>query len=262
MELDIAFLTNVARESSYALYLTGALKARMKAIFAVYWDEEKGQWNVIILEWDASYIFASNFIPLSAQLLNSGTIFLYYTDLTYTLLIIYFGFGCLLSMYGCYHHYIGLEVQRHPRQIAGFWGYSFQITFQMVAAAVVLTDCVFWFIVVPYLAIKDFSLNSLTIALHWTNAVFLLGDAALNSLRFPWFRIAYFLLWTCFYVVFQWIFHACIFFWWPYPFLDLSFSFSPLWYLLVALLHIPCYGVFFLLVKLKHFLLKIFLRDG
>lgn len=31
--------------------------------------------------------------------------------------------------------------------------------------------------------------------------------------RFPWFRIAYFFLWTAIYVVFQWIVHACFSFW-------------------------------------------------
>jgi hypothetical protein len=82
---------------------------------------------------------------------------------------------------------------------------------------------------------------------------------------FPWFRMGYFCLWTVTYVIFQWIVHACINLWynkplflvltqllrrrkthyytllsntsflswkqrWPYPFLDLSSSFAPLWY--------------------------------
>ncbi|CAL5393785.1 unnamed protein product [Camellia sinensis] len=58
---------------------------------------------------------------------------------------------------------------------------------QDFGSVVVLTDCVFWFIIVPFLAIKDYDLN----------------------FRFPWFRIAYFVLW-------------------PYPFLDLSSTFAPL----------------------------------
>src|SRR5581483_9754892 len=85
-----------------------------------------------------------------------------------------------LSMYGCYHHHhIGPEDRRNPRQVAWLWGYVFQITFQVkprehklmksspenepfmihfvlqvVAGAVVLTDWVFWFIIIPYLSIK------------------------------------------------------------------------------------------------------------
>ncbi|KAK1363118.1 hypothetical protein POM88_038679 [Heracleum sosnowskyi] len=93
----------------------------------------------------------------------------------------------------------------------------------------------------------------LVVNMHSINAVFLAGEAALNCMRFPWFRIAYFFLWTTVYVSFQWILHSLSATWWPYPFLDLSDSFSPLWYSSVALSHIPCYGVFALIMKLKHF---------
>ncbi|MCL7034443.1 hypothetical protein MKW94_000452, partial [Papaver nudicaule] len=72
--------------------------------------------------------------------------------------------------------------------------------------------------------------------------------------RFPWFRFAYFILWTAIYVIFQWVIHACVSLWWPYPFLDLSSSYAPLWYLAVGLMHIPCYGVFVLIIRMKHFL--------
>ncbi|THG18748.1 hypothetical protein TEA_012451 [Camellia sinensis var. sinensis] len=102
-----------------------------------------------------------------------------------------------------------------------------------IPSAVILTDCVFWIIIVPILELKDYNLNFLIISMHTTNAVFLLGDTALNSLRFPWFRISYFILWTSFYVVFQWIVHASVSLWWPYPFLDLSSPFSPLWYVII-----------------------------
>ncbi|XP_024970778.1 uncharacterized protein LOC112509832 [Cynara cardunculus var. scolymus] len=134
----------------------------------------------------------------------------------------------------------------------------------MVAGAIVLTDCIFWFILVPFLAREHYNtFQLLPIAMHSTNVVFLLFETALNSLRFPLFRIAYFFLWTCVFVIFEWIVHACIRLWWPYPFLDLSSPLSPLWYLLVALLHFPCYGIFFLVIKLKNFLLlRMFLRDG
>ncbi|PNX82731.1 hypothetical protein L195_g038765, partial [Trifolium pratense] len=91
--------------------------------------------------------------------------------------------------------------------------------------------------------------------MHSINAIFLIGDTALNSLPFPRFRMGYFCLWTVTYVIFQWIVHACINLWWPYPFLDLSSSYAPPWYFAVALLHIPCYGIFNLGMKLKHYVL-------
>ncbi|XP_055828851.1 uncharacterized protein LOC129896892 isoform X1 [Solanum dulcamara] len=224
---------------------------------------------------------------------DGGELFYYYTQWTFTLITIYFGLGSVLSMYGCYQYHnkvggdgigneradaeygsrrltvniesnsstnaakqVGENAEQSSRQIADFWGYVFQIIFQMNAGAVTLTDCVFWFILVPFLTIRGYNLNFWIINMHSINVVFLLGDTALNCLRFPWFRIGYFFLWTAVYVVFQWAVHACISIWWPYPFLDLSSSFSPLWYSSVAVMHIPCYGIFVLVMKLKHHLLK------
>ncbi|XP_061336673.1 uncharacterized protein LOC133283777 [Gastrolobium bilobum] len=225
---------------------------------------------------------------------DGGSIFYYYTQWTFTSITVYFGLGSLLSMYGCYQHHkkatgdkvdnvdgdteqgtyddapalpqssnacdqeksLGAPEEDLVRQHASTWGYIFQIIFQINAGAVMLTDCVFWFIIVPFLTIKDYNLNFLVVNMHTINAVFLIGDAALNCLRFPWFRIGYFCLWTATYVIFQWILHACINLWWPYPFLDLSSPYAPLWYLAVALLQIPCYGIFALLMKLKHFVLS------
>ncbi|GMQ10092.1 hypothetical protein CsSME_00053232 [Camellia sinensis var. sinensis] len=237
--------------------------------------------------WLLAFRVAAFFVLLSLLIANAavdgGEIFYFYTQWTFSLITIYFGLGSLLSMYGCYqyHNKVGgdrtedFDVEQgtnsnesngekhsesnqehRVRQTAGFWGYIFQIVFQMNAGAVMLTDCVFWFIIVPFLAIKDYDLNFLIINMHTINAVFLLGDTALNCLRFPWFRIAYFFLWTAVYVMFQWIVHACVSLWWPYPFLDLSSTFAPLWYSSVALMHIPCFGIFVLVMKLKHTLLS------
>ncbi|XP_018821239.1 uncharacterized protein LOC108991452 isoform X1 [Juglans regia] len=226
-------------------------------------------------------------------LADGGGIFYFYTQWTFTLITIYFGLGSLLSMHGCYQHHkkasgdrvdnvevdtelgtcdatphgesskmsnpsksSGHHEQGHLRRPAGIWGYVFQIIFQMNAGAVMLTDSVFWFIIVPFLLIRDYELNFLVISMHTINAVFLLGDTALNCLRFPWFRMGYFCLWTVVYVIFQWIVHACVKLWWPYPFLDLSSPYAPLWYFSVALMHIPCYGIFALIMKLKHFVLS------
>ncbi|XP_031403554.1 uncharacterized protein LOC116212935 [Punica granatum] len=215
---------------------------------------------------------------------DGASIFYYYTQWTFTFITIYFGLGSLLSSYGCYEYHrrlVGDKVEnmeidsehgtyiangplssnkkpipREGRKPADIWGYLFQITFQMNAGAVVLTDCVFWFIIVPFLAINNYNLSVLDINMHTVNVVLLIGDTALNCLRFPLFRIGYFFMWTVIYVIFQWILHACVSIWWPYPFLDLSSPFAPLWYISVALMHFPCYGIFALVVKLKHFLLS------
>ncbi|TYI53337.1 hypothetical protein E1A91_D12G311700v1 [Gossypium mustelinum] len=223
---------------------------------------------------------------------DGGSIFYYYTQWTFTLITFYFGLGSLLSIRGCYQYHKSVSGDRvdnveldaeqgnhaavatacgetssniaekninpeHPqvhfvRRRADTWGYVFQMIFQMNAGAVLLTDCVFWFIIVPFLAIKDYNLSVLAINMHTINAVFLLGDTALNCLHFPCFRIAYFFLWTVTYVIFQWLLHACVNIWWPYPFLDLSSPYAPLWYFSVALMHFPCYGAFALVIKLKH----------
>ncbi|KAL2492656.1 hypothetical protein Adt_28284 [Abeliophyllum distichum] len=222
--------------------------------------------------WLLAFRVVAFFVLLLMLILNvavdGGEIFYFYTQWTFTLITIYFGLGSLLVHKWIYSasarnsnsssNTKGIDFnQEHPvRQIAGFWGYIFQIIFQMNAGAVILTDTVFWFIIVPFLAIKDYNLNFLIINMHSINAVFLIGDTALNCLRFPWFRIGYFFLWTSVYVIVQWIVHACIPLWWAYPFLDLSSPFSPLWYSTVALMHIPCYGIFVLIMKMKHYLLS------
>uniref|UniRef100_A0A0E0FGW2 Uncharacterized protein n=1 Tax=Oryza nivara TaxID=4536 RepID=A0A0E0FGW2_ORYNI len=159
---------------------------------------------------------------------DGWSVFLYYTQWTFLLVTLYFGLGSVLSIYGCYQYsykngdnrsgadhgtYIiapaGESVYdqsiKNPcyskmhggKEIAGFWGYLFQIMFQLL------------------------------IGTHSINVVFMIGDTAMNSLRFPWFRIAYFLLWTGAFVNVQWLIHASISIWWPYPFLDLAFPKAP-----------------------------------
>ncbi|KAM7273371.1 hypothetical protein ACFE04_028035 [Oxalis oulophora] len=193
-------------------------------------------------------------LVIVSVLVDGGNIYCYYTQWTCTLITFYFGLGIILSTYGCYQYHRrlsgekvdnfevnaeqgtmekGLELRNErldDRKTAGLWVYLFQITFQMNAGAVLLTDFVFWLIMVPFLSQKDYHLNVLVINMHSVNVVFLLGDTALNSLRFPLFRMAYFFLWTVVYVLFQWMLHACINIWWPYPFLDLSSSYAPLCY--------------------------------
>ncbi|XP_048617269.1 uncharacterized protein LOC125589082 [Brassica napus] len=58
----------------------------------------------------------------------------------------------------------------------------------------------------------------------------------------PLFRVSYFVVWTGVFVLFQWIVHACVSFWWPHPFLDLSSPYAPLWYATQTYLSIPYIG--------------------
>ncbi|KAK4756278.1 hypothetical protein SAY87_006405 [Trapa incisa] len=229
-------------------------------------------------------------VLMAAVIVNGPSIYYYYTQWTSTLITIYFWLGLLLSIHGCIKHHnaaggervgnvdieseLGTPAASTPaeasinsttkatgtgtdnaRQPSGFWGHVFQVLFQVNAGAVVLTDSVFWFMIFPFLMAKHDRLTILVITMHSLNAILLLVDAALNCLRFPFFRIAYFFSWSVFFVVFQWILHACVPIRWPYPFLDMSSRYSPIWYLSAALLHIPCYGAFALVVKLKQCLL-------
>ncbi|XP_047318800.1 uncharacterized protein LOC124922119 [Impatiens glandulifera] len=230
---------------------------------------------------------------LIADLVVHGfDILLYYTQWTFVLVTIYFGIGSIISICGCYPHCkiatalnahhaqmdtenglfiplsfdgASLEVRRNEKSSIYDLGklefansrlsQIFQVIFQMSAGAVMLTDCVYWFIIFPFLTLKDYDMNVLTVLTHSINLVVLLGDTALNSLRFPWFRISYFIMFTGVYVIFQWIIHASLSLWWPYPFLDLSATFAPVWYLSVALMHLPCYALYALIMGLKRYIL-------
>uniref|UniRef100_A0A1J3EWJ7 Transmembrane protein n=1 Tax=Noccaea caerulescens TaxID=107243 RepID=A0A1J3EWJ7_NOCCA len=238
------------------------------------------------------FSFVAMLTLLVSNVVRDGSgIFYFYTQWTFTLVALYFAYGALLSMCGCciYNREVGGNVESytsigdaeqgtyrppiitpdevgntpkspntHPqaptRETAGFWVYIFQVLFQTCAGAVVLTDVVFWGLLYPFT--EGYKLSFLDVCMHSLNAVFLLGDTCLNSLRFPLFRISYFILWSSIFVAYQWIIHAVKNLWWPYQFLDLSSPYAPLWYLGVALMHVPCFAVFALIIKLKTFLLQ------
>ncbi|XP_074303869.1 uncharacterized protein LOC141638374 isoform X1 [Silene latifolia] len=214
-------------------------------------------------------------------------IFYYYTQLTFVLTTIYFGLASAFSLYGFCHDYDGdsrskttslnIDAEQgpdvvpkmgggqdtpllknwsnrgevHVRQIAGFMGYLFQTLYQVAGGAVLLTDVVYWLLLYPVKSAGQSKVAFFDICAHSVN-ILILGDALLNGMRFPIFRIAYFVVWTGAFVIYQWIFHVFISLPWPYPFMDLSPPYSPLWYLAVGVMHVPCYGCFALIVKLKH----------
>ncbi|KAM0026997.1 hypothetical protein Hdeb2414_s0020g00564481 [Helianthus debilis subsp. tardiflorus] len=203
----------------------------------------------------------------------------FYTQWTFALVTFYFALASSHSIYGCYKYRNEVgddnidnaiidQEQSNPVNLpnnglshgktAGVWGYFFQIVFQICAGAVGLTDSVFWFIIYPFLTPADYTLHFFDISMHSVNAILLLVDIALNRLRFPFFRLAYFGLWTCIFVIFQWIYHACVSMWWPYPFLDLSSPYAPIWYFGVGLIHLPAYGIFALVIRGKQLLLSRF----
>ncbi|KAM7501129.1 hypothetical protein LguiB_000033 [Lonicera macranthoides] len=131
------------------------------------------------------------------------------------------------------------------------FGFAEVENIDVFTCAVMLTDIVFWCLLLPFMTGDNFRLTLLIGCMHSLNAVFLLLDSALNSLPFAWHRLTDFVLWSASYVVFQWVLHACCFTWWPYPFLDLSTPWAPMWYFSLALVHVPCYGLYAVLMKAK-----------
>ncbi|CAI8587579.1 unnamed protein product [Vicia faba] len=223
---------------------------------------EAEAWNTCVKginpKWLLAYRVFSFLVLLGLLIANvavdGGGIFYFYTQWTFTLVTIYFAIASCFSFYNVpilsKSSYASRETIN--QNTAGVWGYIIQIIFQTCAGASVLTDSVFWLVLYPFMTPKDFRLDIFTVSMHSVNAVLLLGETSLNSMSFPVFRFAYFILWTATFVIFQWIIHAVVSLWWPYPFLDLSSPYAPLWYLAVGIMHIPCYAIFALIVKLKH----------
>ncbi|XP_060174651.1 uncharacterized protein LOC132605543 [Lycium barbarum] len=217
---------------------------------------------------------ASAFVAMAFMLYQTVAnlgffVFLFYTQWTFTLVGVYFALGTIISARGCWLYtrnplsqpgerdkFLKTDAEENnygpsSEQRLGFWENFMHIIYQICAGAVMLTDIVFWCLLLPFMTGENFKLTLLIGLMHSVNAIFLLLDSVLSNLQFTWFGFTYFILWSCSYVVFQWSLHACCLSWWPYPFLELNTPWAPLWYLGLALVHIPCYGIYILLIKAK-----------
>ncbi|XP_058197416.1 uncharacterized protein LOC131313233 isoform X2 [Rhododendron vialii] len=219
-----------------------------------------------------AFAFASmSFILCRVVIVLGGPFaFYFYTQWTFALVTLYFALATVVSARGCWRYsknsFLGDKGEstkgatkfqsRYTQQEVTEWKADFleqllQAVYQTCAGASMLADVVFWCLLLPFLLGDKFQLTLLIGSIHSVNAIFLMLDSALNSQPFSWYGLAYFVLWSVSYVVFQWILHACGFTWWPYPFLELSTPSAPLWYLALGLVHLPCYGIYVLLVKAK-----------
>eukprot|EP00250_Pteridium_aquilinum_P035460 c9455_g1_i1 orf=323-1237(+) len=232
---------------------------------------------------------------LTTDVVTSGFgIFYFYTQWSFVLLIIYFGLATLYSAQAAARsrlssafypdsesavgflkgYYNGGDVESknaiatlqmywetvfaENEELASYSGYLMQIIFQTLAGAATLTDAVYWLGIFPLMKDLPRTYDFLEINLHGMNLVFIIADMTLSRMRFSWFRGAYFTMWTCVYVLFQWSVHALGVQWWPYPFLDPTQQYAPLWYLVLCGAHVACYGLMCGVASLKHYLINCF----
>lgn len=131
-------------------------------------------------------------------------------------------------------------------------GYVTQCVFQAVLPAAVLTDLIYWGFLVPVFLPPNWQHSFIDINKHAINLVILIIEFSLNSLRFPWFRVSYFILWSTAYVSFQWICHSAgIVHYWPYPFMNVDTPYAPAWYFFIIFCHGICFAICLLLAFCK-----------
>eukprot|EP00250_Pteridium_aquilinum_P011670 c20228_g1_i1 orf=701-1594(+) len=208
-------------------------------------------------------------------------IFEYYTQWSFTLLIVYFGVAIgasvreihrqrnaeqaavlsnnqhLLSGYRQSDEEHGSGTSGltntsvpylNPSDAAGADGFVMQILYQIVLGSAFVTDVVYWTCIFPSYTFIDV----IEISMHAVNLVLLLTDVALNNMIFHWFRGAYFFIYTTIFIFFSWTIHALGEKQWPYPFLDVSVNLAPLWYFCLCIVHFAAYGLVWGVVYLKN----------
>ncbi|CAN1801134.1 hypothetical protein LINPERHAP1_LOCUS22832 [Linum perenne] len=141
--------------------------------------------------------------------------FYFYTQWTLTLVMVYFALAIAISAYGCYWEsrkqpsagngeeeeaslFIGSSGEDHQKLEGirngssetghlklGFFGYLLLIIYQTCGGVVILTDIVFWGLILPFQSDEHFQLDLLMGCIHSMNAGFLILDTALNSLVTP-----------------------------------------------------------------------------
>eukprot|EP00249_Psilotum_nudum_P017844 c26520_g1_i1 orf=219-1163(-) len=240
------------------------------------WRNVRPRWLLAVRVISFLYLLS---ILIYDFLLNGPSIYEYYTEWSFTLLIAYFALATVVSSKHLSFENSSLDasfpgdsirflvhssekdeknrlptLQVHSRgceperQEAGTVGYVMQIIFQTVTGAVVLTDLIYWTLL--HSNFKE-SGDFVSVNMHGVNLVFLVVDIVVNNLSFPWFRGSYFLLWSGLFSVFTWIIHAFGETIWPYPFLDVSVKWSPLWYFGLFVGHIVVYSIVCLIMYVK-----------
>lgn len=228
-----------------------------------------------------AFLYASAI--LATDIYSDGlSVFYFYTQWAFLLLIIYFGIASMFSLRAVTRlanasredsisFLKGYQIEdeenktamaslkmywetivAETEQLAPFSGFLVQVLFQTLAGAAVLTDLVYWLGIFPVMKDIPRSYDFLEVNLHGVNCVLLLVEMSLNRMSFPWYRGAYFTLWSAVYVLFQWSVHALgMIEWWPYPFLDPTQRFAPVWYAMLCAGHVLCYGVLCSIESLK-----------
>ncbi|KAI5078488.1 hypothetical protein GOP47_0006159 [Adiantum capillus-veneris] len=211
-------------------------------------------------------------------------IFEYYTQWSFTLLIVFFGVAICSSLKETRRHQqldqsnmlshntqllsgyprtdeeegAGGEASTvspylDPSEAADVDGRVLQILYQVALGSVFVTDVVYWTCIFPNYSFVDV----VTMSMHGVNFILLIIEVALNNMVFFWFRGAYFFLYTAVFIFFTWIIHALGEKQWPYSFLDVSVNLAPLWYFCLCIVHFFAYFLVWFVMYLKTAYLKV-----